>query len=424
MSKLAKILTMRSLVLLCVLLSYCTKSQTGILGFASGTTAAAKAYSPIGNLVADNFTGTSLSSGWTANGTPTITVNNNLRVVGSTSTKDMTAAINRTGYGKSTLRNYTVSTYFKINATGSATYGVYAGVESQRNSGIGNQSASQYALFDYVNNALQIVGDTSTRVIKVTSASTSTSGISVNTSDSYQLIYSVNEGTATATIKNLTQSQTVTTLYTYDFTNLYGGAVLRPNIFYYSFGVAGNSDVTFSNVTISSPEYSNPDYLFVGNSITTGYYSGDPQNAYAYKLRANTTKKIQVMAGGGNRSQDVLDNIGEVIARHPLDVVLEIGTNDIGSGVVTTATIESNVSSIISQLTSAGIAVYTTSAPNGGSPSTAGTYNNWLSNNTNFINDYSNYNGTNTVDGIHFNAGGETIEAATIKAALPSLFPN
>lgn len=409
---------MRSLLFLCILLSCCSKSQTGIFMVSSGTVTP-KNYTAIGTLISDNFTGTSLNSSWTVNGTQTTSVNNGLTLTGSTTGDNMATAINNTGYGKSMLRNYTISQTFTPVTIGSAG-NVFVGPESQNDKIAGTWFAS-YTQFDLTNGTLQIVGD-SARTIKYTAA-TGSSGLTINTSSNYTLSYTMNEDVITATIKNNTLNQTYSLSYQIGFTTVNADPIGKPNIFYYSFGASGNSTVKVSNVTVTSPEYTNPDYVFLGNSISTGYFTGTATNAYAYKLRSNTSAKIQVMAGGGNFSQDMLDDLSEVIARHPSYLFLEIGTNDIGHSIAT-STIESHVSSIISQLTGAGITVYTTSAPNGGSPSTAGTYNNWLSNNTNFINDYSNYNGTNTVDGIHFNSGGSTIEAATIKAALPALFPN
>lgn len=401
------------ILILFLFLASCSRSQTYLGRFTTPQ---------IGVLISDNFSGTSLSGNWTKFGSETATVNNSIRLVGATSTKDLTQVLNYTGYGKSTLRNYVVTAKFKLNSTAG---GVSIGVESKRNAGIGSQVASTYGAIDFTG-SLQVLGAANDRSIYTTAATSSTGIPAINTSDNYELSLAIYENDAVVTFKNLTASTQKQVTFTYDFVTPYGGGMHRPNIFNYSFGILKTADVTFSSITVTSSELNHPNIVFIGNSETTGYYSGSTTNAFAYKLRSYTSKTIQIMAGGGMTTQDALDNEYEIIERAPTYAFIMMGTND-GN----TADAKDRIVMLFNDLTAAGIICYVLPNPNGGDPATSGTYNNSLSVafGSSFKDIWSGVNGMGSfsnpadiIDCCHFTNAGEQKIADKIHSILPLIF--
>jgi hypothetical protein len=111
------------------------------------------------------------------------------------------------------------------------------------------------------------------------------------------------------------------------------------------------------SIQIYSDEMQSPKFCFVGDSIT--YYE-----YFASLSRYGI--KYSKFAGTGNRTQEILDSIEDIIANSPENVVLFIGTNDV-AGSVLTATIQANYLSIVTQLKAAGInVIHVTPLPRGG----------------------------------------------------------
>lgn len=116
----------------------------------------------------------------------------------------------------------------------------------------------------------------------------------------------------------------------------------------------GTFDVTKFEVISNSKK--NADILFLGDSLTVGYNNVDYDDVWREQVAKNLFKKIAVMAGQGNSTQDTLDVLPEVIAATPKNVVMMIGQNDINQSVAM-ATVQANIQSIVNQLTTAGINV-------------------------------------------------------------------
>ena len=95
--------------------------------------------------------------------------------------------------------------------------------------------------------------------------------------------------------------------------------------------------------------------MFVGDSKTQGAAASSFYNTYPGIL-GSSYENIGIQAGFGDKTQDVLNRIAEIILINPKQVVLSIGSNDQRAG-VSQATFEANYASITSQLTSAGIEV-------------------------------------------------------------------
>jgi len=104
--------------------------------------------------------------------------------------------------------------------------------------------------------------------------------------------------------------------------------------------------------------YKNINLLTIGDSKTEGYYCDDFANRFSDLWASNNpTKKIQVSAGSGNVTQDILNNMTEILLQNPRKVILFIGRNDLANS-VPQSTWEANYQSIVSQLEAAGVQVW------------------------------------------------------------------
>ncbi|WP_310391462.1 SGNH/GDSL hydrolase family protein [Hymenobacter sp.] len=283
---------------------------------------------------------------------------------------DFGHTLTHTQYGKSTLRNYTVALEFDVKST---VGGVAVGVQSQRNP---DQKCSTYAYWDLTAGRLKIVGLDEAGKIGVVAASAPAPA----RLGAFALLLHMVEGTVEAVLQ---QSGRVISCvsFEYDFTTPYAvvaGAkgFVRPNIFLYSAALTSPAAAQLRRFTASTTEYSNPEILFVGDSITAGYYAGQPTQIPAYLLRAHTKKRIQVMAGGYDTTRDVVDNLPEIIRIAPRFAFLQIGTND-GARTSDSSTLPL-VRQFVDTLQGAGTQVLLLPTPDGGDPGQRGTYNHAL----------------------------------------------
>jgi lysophospholipase L1-like esterase len=177
---------------------------------------------------------------------------------------------------------------------------------------------------------------------------------------------------------------------------------------------------------------------FVGNSITQWYFASIYQNRYAAKSMVGSSYPYIVMAGQGQRTAEILNNVDEIVSVRPRYVVLMIGTNDIGTG-VSSATWQANYSSFVESMISNGIRVvlcYVTPRNTYDfRPTTVGSPNKWIldtygaDSRVQIIDTYTplkdaggnGIDATYSSDGIHPNNAGTTVLANTIQAAIPTI---
>lgn len=333
-----------------------------------------------------------------------------------------TKVVNYVGKGKMTLRNFDIEIGFRPCTLASNTYGPILGANTTRNPG---QNTATVIYPDFSTNfgpAFTIGAANSSGVIS--SKATTTNMPARSITNNYTLKLKVSADTAQAFILNRNTSEQTSLQYIYDFTNIAQTAT-KPNIFYPAFGLNGSDSIVVDNFKISSPDKRYVKMVFVGNSITTGYYGGMARNSFPDQLKSKTNYDIQILAGGYNRTADVIDNLWQIIDMHPENVFLEIGTNDRGNG-ISQATIEANIDTINNRLNRAGIKVYHLAAPDAGNPATGGTTNNYLSTTYGamFVNTWTGcYGAGQMVDAVHPNQLGFRVIADTIQAKLPLLFP-
>lgn len=382
----------------------------------------------IGQFINETFAGSSLSSNWSASGTPpTITVSGSkVRLQGSRSTKDAVQHIKMisnslTSNGYSLLREYVIEGTFKINATGTNDYGALIGVKSNVSTGF---NTSLWGLVNFKDDKLEIYGADGSDQFQVYLAQ-ATLTPTINTTDNYLIRLTVTSASGSLYIKNTTTNEEQSISGNFGWTVSTNNPV-RPNIFRYSFGVAGDSDISFDTYTVSSTQHYNPVNLFVGNSITTGYMK-NAGLGFPEVLDTHTSDLTEIAAGGGMKGADIVDALDEIISRHPERVFLMSGTNDAGDF----ATGWTNLQAIVSGLNDANIDVYILLIVNGGNPLTAGQFNYNIKTTypTKYIDTWT--TGWNTMsigngemaDALHPTASGFIKLANIIKSTKPAFFP-
>lgn len=375
-------------------------------------------------IVSDYFGGSSLSGNWTVRHPEAQTISvsgGELHLAGSGSNKDFSKRIMNTGYGLSTIRNYITTLEFQINAINSNCKGVYVGVHSEANNPSYRFSSYSVIAFDGLVDTLSF-SNSDDSIFFGNVAARTTAGIpDINTSDTYKLILEVDEDSSRTTFINVTAQDTARVNARYNFT-VSGVWPLRPSLFYYGFGIMGSTDIDVLSFTATTTECPFPDILFVGNSIPTGYTAESCENSFAYKLRANTSDTIQIMAGGGMTILNTIQNASEIIAHDPEYVFLEIGTN--------APAVFADYQTLVTTLEAAGIDVIPMMIVNGGDPATGGTFNNSIAVTYSDEIDLwtTGWNTMSIANGemestVHPSNSGMTKLAAIIKAAKPTIFP-
>ncbi|MBA3828468.1 MAG: T9SS type A sorting domain-containing protein [Taibaiella sp.] len=158
-------------------------------------------------------------------------------------------------------------------------------------------------------------------------------GYAVSIGDSINVAIQRSYDTFSATIINYTKHYRISKGYRYTVgpptTNF-----IMPNNGYYGMYFLGGTENVY-NFKLSSTENYDPLTVFVGNSITTGYYSGGKGHRYQDVLYNTSPYLYATNAGAGDQSINVLYDTTEIVSLHPKYVCMKIGTNDANAGVDT-----------------------------------------------------------------------------------------
>ncbi len=266
---------------------------------------------------------------------------------------------------------WTISATYILGAPGSSTWGIGFGFRS-------NQSAGNYqpvsirmdgstggtAGYVFLNS-----GPSETAVAE-SGAGLSLSGgdtIKVNLTRVYDTISGFVEDVTKGTIQNVS----------YQYTVASGTANLLPNIGRLSiFSIGGTQTVTSLKFTAGVPK--GADVACIGDSKTVGYYATNYAGSWCSLLQGLGYRAYQ-LAGGYDTTADILSEVAEIQALAPKYAVLMIGGNDARNG-VSSATYEANISSIVTNLTGAGITVYVATYPVENSGVNMSALNTWIAN--------------------------------------------
>lgn len=326
--------------------------------------------------------------------------------------------ISDTGYGRSMIRNYKIETGFKINSIAANTPGLWVGT---KNLWDGYKSNAFAHIMYNAADTLTVCGYEDTTYWPNVAPRLATGLPDINTVDNYRLILEINEDIAKAKLINVSQSDSAE--ITQPFT-MYPAGIwpLRPNEFFYSFGVMGKSDISFDYFIVTTTEKKNPWAIFIGNSITTGYAASVSDSAFANRLKNNTDSTIQIMAGAGATVLTTIDCLPELLRFDPSYYFINLGTNSGG----TTA----DYDRLTDSLETKGTVIHTLTV-NGGDPATGGTWNNHISTTypSTYIDTWTTGWSTMSIgngemaDALHPTNSGNRKIANIIKAAKPTLFP-
>lgn len=273
-------------------------------------------------------------------------------VVGTTNTAfNQVARI--TAYGGTTLEKYLITYRFTIGiAPGSATFGTGIGTYSINPAAISNCVA-------YFNMSTATGTGTVSILAGTTNTTVSISPTALTFSNGDVIVMTIERfgDQVFVSARNITTgSSLVNCAYTFDFTVATG--VTAPNTSNFAVVNFGGS-YSINSINVISGEFKNSNVMFIGDSKIQGYAT-----AFDGRISAQVGRFFPgtiVCAGQSDRTQDVLNHLPEILSLTPRQVVLCVGRNDIAGG-VPTATWEANLSSIVSQMQTAGIAVWVVDA--------------------------------------------------------------
>jgi hypothetical protein len=162
--------------------------------------------------------------------------------------------------------------------------------------------------------------------------------------DVVTLIYSQRENTVTVSVNDITQD-------TFDSYTLTNGLVMPNTSQFRIFGFGGTFDI--QNVRLISRQVVAPKVVFIGDSKTIAGASWD---GIRFASLVPSLGPVDVFAGDGDRTAEILQGINYIASLKPQYAILNIGRNDLASG-VPTATWEANYEAIVDTLKAAGVTV-------------------------------------------------------------------
>lgn len=281
-------------------------------------------------------------SNWTATGfTPTVS-GGELTVIGAgTFTRYMT----QTAYGLTNLNKWTRTLIFRPQTTAAGGHVLLIGIRQ----GGGYQPRSFQAAMivggGALNGKLRFYRDGGQVV-------DSSGALTFALNDRIKYVLTRDNWTYTFTVTNLTTPSTVSLTYT---VNPASAANPLHWIGYFAIYAFNGTQIIESD-KCESASFNYPRVGFVGDSKTEGMCATNFSTSYPPVFWSTSLTNYNVMAKGQNLTQDILNSINEIIRQKPAYVVLEIGSNDVRSGVAT-ATWQANYTSIRNQLSNAGIKV-------------------------------------------------------------------
>lgn len=249
-------------------------------------------------------------------------------------------------WGSSSLRKFVYEWLVIPRNTTLTSYGVSAGIISTN----ANATVSVSGFF-----GLYTGGGPVQIYINGAAVGSASGNLSYNLGDRIRLIFERDELTYTITAINtdngnasVTTNHTVSSSDIGNAVNTVGKPVLYSN--------GGTQDIEY--FLASSNEWKNADLLIEGDSIAYSYSATTLGASYSHSFESSrATSKIAIHATPGDKTQDVLNTMNELLMLNPKNVLLVIGGNDILFA-VSAPTYEANYLSIVNQLVANGTTVY------------------------------------------------------------------
>lgn len=307
-----------------------------------------KNYGTLGTLFNEQFAASSLTPEWTE--------------VGSVATyvgSGTVFTVDRTGSGldeyilqnqnTSNLEKYTLTCRYSVPTIDTSSYGVAIGqqgtlIAKSHIAGIRTETANLGKIYIYEDN------DFSTPIF------TSTSTLTINADDILEIEINYDTDSFTVTARNITLATEISE--TLSPVGLIGSTYFERNSRagqYALYVVGGESELRWFKCVSNETKF--PDYCVVGDSIFTRYAATTLGNSVQGRLETALGGEWVTFAGGGNRTTQILNSINQIIRIKPDRVLLFISTNDFAVGGRSLGDVQTDYSSIVTQLENAGILV-------------------------------------------------------------------
>jgi len=185
---------------------------------------------------------------------------------------------------------------------------------------------------------------------------TSVGAMTISNNDDIRAVLVRDKNSFEVTYTNLTTSEVLS--MSYDFSLIYPVApIFSPRVYTPTLWCTGGTQ-TISLWEDSSYAVKNAPYIFIGDSITAGYFANSTSNRWGELVSGSS--HFNIYAGPGNFSNEI--NSTEVINLNPQSAIICLGTNDKMSAVAD-GTIITRISTLRTALQGAGINVIVCKIP-------------------------------------------------------------
>lgn len=166
------------------------------------------------------------------------------------------------------------------------------------------------------------------------------------------------ENIMTITATNVTNPNTVSLTYTFSYSLSVSSNEVKPNTGKIII-IPSSTTTNIKFYKFGSPYAANVNRMFIGDSITSGYFGNAEANKFQNLYSVATGNSIATMAGAGDRSIELANAtaLSKYTLFSPTKVHILIGTNDVANG-VSLATIQANINSIISAFQAVGSQIF------------------------------------------------------------------
>ncbi len=199
-----------------------------------------------------------------------------------------------------------------------------------------------------------------------------------------------------------------------------------PRMFLKPFFRFGSGNLVLNSIKFSA-SYPNPNYGFLGDSLTQGRFASAYADAFPQLIRGDHPGQVIVAGAPAATCADWLNATGPFLAMRPKKVFILMGTNDIGNG-LPLATIQADYTTLVNRVIAAGAVPVVLTVPPRGSANVP-TFNTWLkAQGWAYIDIYPALLGTgnslaaayNSGDGVHLTTAGNLVVADLVRGWIAS----
>lgn len=385
------------------------------------TTVAVK--DPLGVRWTDDFARVSVGASYTQGGSVATWVADGSKMVITAGSFAMTEYLKRNDY-KTNAEEFTNEFKFVLKAYTSSSYGIGHRIFSSTN---GGYAGAGFGYIFHCNTAAADAGK-----IRIYNVGTSTvvaesvNKIALAVDDVISCKIVSIRNVFQILVTNETTGRAISLAYTFPL--IYPAIRQTPNSIEFAIQTYGGT-YHVTEWTHTCDTIVNADYMTVGDSMSAGYFGGSTDDRFTNVLASmDRTKTGVVYARQGIVTQDIVDNLPEIVALSPKRVFLLIGYNDLSKG-YTQESILTNLTTIKTTLEADGIEVIFLSiiknvTLNAAIVSTFATSNRFIDVNTSITSNGTTYQAVyDSGDTIHPSKLANQVIARIIYAQCRDIFP-